>query len=63
MKFKLEIECNNAAFEDAPDDEIARILRSCARRLEIGFEGVSGRNALFDANGNRVGTFQLEETK
>lgn len=26
MKFKIEIECDNAAFEDDPAEEIARIL-------------------------------------
>lgn len=59
MKFTLTIECDNAAFEDSRNDEIARILRAAARRLEQGGIGTS----LHDANGNKVGTMQLEDSE
>ena len=54
--FKLEIETGNAAFDDAPASEIARILRHLADRLEN--EGAPRRGNAFtlrDYNGNRVG--------
>lgn len=56
MKFKLEIFCNNASFEDHPNEEVARILRETAQKLE------DGRNhfPLLDANGNRIGQVVLE---
>ena len=56
MKFYMEIKCNNAAFGSSmgePEDEIARILRDLALRLEDG--DISGR--LRDINGNTVGSF------
>jgi hypothetical protein len=31
MKINITIECNNAAFENAPEVETARILRELAR--------------------------------
>ena len=56
MKFKLEIDCNNAAFEDNPAGEIARILRQLSEGVESS-EGVgwSRHWQLCDVNGNVVG--------
>jgi hypothetical protein len=34
MKFKLEIACDNAAFDPDPAREVARILRNLADRCE-----------------------------
>jgi hypothetical protein len=59
MQFTLKIDCDNAAFEDSPGHEIATILRVTAKRLENG--RTSG--PLIDANGNKVGAFQLEDSK
>lgn len=53
MKVKIEIKCDNAAFEDAPEHEVARILREAAQRIEGG--GLSCF-PLFDYNGNKVGS-------
>jgi len=59
MKYSIAIECNNAAFVDqGPGQELARILRDLADRLEV--EGVTDR-ALMDLNGNRVGRVTVEE--
>jgi hypothetical protein len=65
MKFKLEIDCGNAAFMH-PDDggesdayregEVARILRAVAERVEMA--GLT-EGACYDINGNRVGDFRL----
>lgn len=55
--FKLEIETDNAAFEDGAELEIARILRNVAERLEY-LDGLREGNAR-DINGNRVGRWEL----
>jgi hypothetical protein len=66
MKFKLEMTCDNAAFESADDAdetptfrglEISRILEDLAHRLEADPETTEGK--LHDANGNRVGEWSL----
>jgi hypothetical protein len=56
MSFKLTIETENAAFDDEPEAEVARILRAVAERLEIA--GLTD-GACYDVNGNRVGDFKL----
>ena len=63
--FHLTIRCNNAAFCDddaGPGDqdgarnaEIARILRDLAMHVDNGATG----GAIYDANGNRVGEYDL----
>ena len=54
--FNLTIKTDNAAFQEGqPADEVARILREIAGKLE---EGDSNGPA-FDSNGNTVGTFTL----
>lgn len=60
-KLTLEIECDNAAFDDHPSDEIARILRGVAD--DFAGYGRPGRReirtgSLRDINGNRVGRFE-----
>lgn len=54
---KIEIETGNAAFEDDRNMELARILRQIAERLENGED--AGR--VLDINGNKVGSFEMEE--
>lgn len=67
MKFKIEIDCDNAVFHDpercvcdsassincaeTTAEEVARLLRDTAEKLENGYR--SGHP--FDANGNKVG--------
>ncbi len=51
MTFKLNIECDNAAFEDNVGEEVGRILRQAAQKMERG--DIPG--TLFDSNGNAVG--------
>ena len=56
MKFTLDIDCENAAFEDNPNIEIARILE----KLAINLRGdaawkVGDTIRLRDINGNSVG--------
>lgn len=60
MKFTLEIECDNAAFEDDATVEIARILRQLAESVP-NLAGTYGFIPLRDINGNRVGRAALHE--
>jgi hypothetical protein len=57
--FKLTIDTDNAAFEDGGNDEVARILRKLADRVEYGDRLADDNGACLDANGNRVGTWEL----
>jgi hypothetical protein len=56
MKFTVEIQCDNEAFQDDKQTEVARILSYLIGRLESG--AASGH--LRDTNGNTVGTFSFE---
>lgn len=53
--FQIQFETGNAAFEDSPADETARILREIASKLESGFQ--SGK--VYDVNGNNIGKWDL----
>lgn len=75
MKFKVEIDCSNAAFDDNPAWEIMVILRKLDRAISErerlipipgGGPTISGVSRaedipLIDTNGNRVGRAWLEE--
>ncbi len=57
MEFKLEIDCDNAAFEgDALLDEVTRILCVVAKHVHEG--NLEGK--VRDINGNRVGSFKFD---
>ncbi len=51
MRFVLEIECENAAFNPDPEPEVARLLDHVASRLRV-FDDAP---ILVDENGNTVG--------
>jgi hypothetical protein len=57
VTFILNIECNNAAFADDLAGELSAIIGRCAETVA---EGVFA-GTLRDVNGNRVGTFELDE--
>lgn len=60
MKFKLEIECDGAAFEDANlQFEVGRILFKYGERL-ANSEARHDDDVLMDTNGNRVGRAYFE---
>jgi hypothetical protein len=68
MKAIIEISCDNAAFKDEGDGsdddayrdcELARILRTAADHLSGGTAGDSLK--LYDINGNKVGTYRIED--
>ena len=56
ISLSVTMDSGNAAFDDAPETEIARILGELAADIR---KGRSGRFVLMDHNGNRVGTATL----
>lgn len=62
MKFAVVISLDNAAFDEDPTTEIARLLRDAAGRVDNGFWGENGTaHCLKDINGNTVGHFTQVE--
>jgi uncharacterized protein YbjQ (UPF0145 family) len=59
--FRIELECDNAAFDDSPGHEIARILKRVASEiLASGELYPNSAQWIRDVNGNRVGTYKYE---
>jgi hypothetical protein len=59
MKFTVEVNCDNAAFEDeGPVHEIRRILQALAKTVV--YYG-HGQGSLLDINGNIVGRYTFTE--
>jgi len=55
MKFTLEIDCDNAAFEDnGRETEVSSILYRLSQRLQLSAGG-HAPYFLYDSNGNTVG--------
>jgi len=64
MKFKLEMKCDNAAFDvNLPGFEIARILREVAAKVELHDGGGITSRDIRDINGNTVGQYSLARTR
>jgi hypothetical protein len=59
MKFILEIECDNAAFDGNLYTEVARILDDVAHKFNQGYTPV--RIPLYDDNGRCVGACEFQE--
>jgi len=58
MRFIVEIQCDNAAFEDDPACEVANILGKVRRAVE---KDGSMEGRLADSNGNLCGFYKYEE--
>jgi len=56
----IKINCDNAAFDDDPGAELARILRELANRLHISGAVQGSRKTLYDLNGNDVGCMNID---
>lgn len=63
MRLELKIRCVNAAFEDDPRAECARILREVADRLDNGSDYADLYETLHDINGNDVGRVKLHQSE
>jgi hypothetical protein len=51
----MEVDCDNAAFDDIPASELAGIIEKARRAIMRGqFDGVC-----YDSNGNRVGEWAV----
>jgi hypothetical protein len=66
MKLRIEIDCDNAAFEPSPNADLARILRRLATDIERGDMDVcradgSWSRPLMDWNGNKVGVARFAD--
>ncbi len=65
MKVTIEIECDNAAFDPDPAQELGRILRDTGALLQD--QGVDGMprpgdsRPIRDINGNTVGSLTVNE--
>lgn len=61
MTLKLTIQMDNAAFEESPDAECARILRNLASKVEVGERSLAAGESfsLLDINGNKVGKAEV----
>jgi hypothetical protein len=57
-KFIIEIETDNAAFEDDPSFEVIRILENLIKKIEGNIDVFVD---LYDLNGNRVGFAEYVE--
>lgn len=62
MKLVLQIDCDNAAFEDDCNGEIARILRVAAKIANNDPRAMAAGIRLRDVNGNNVGYMQINDT-
>lgn len=57
-KVEVHIECENAAFDECPADEVERLLKQAATIVQGGLSEASGR-VLRDLNGNSVGYIEI----
>lgn len=55
--FKCSFSTDNAAFDEFPASETARILREIARKIEQG-ESLGG-GPVYDSNGNKIGHWEM----
>lgn len=56
MQYFVKLNCDNAAFEENPGVELARILRELAAKVEqFTFEHQTTTFPVRDINGNKVG--------
>lgn len=67
MRVIIEVECDNAAFDEYPIREIKRILLTCpkkileqAKRKPCLCDAPESADKLMDSNGNTVGFVKLE---
>lgn len=58
--FTLKIQCGNAAVEPEPWEELARILRETADKLEEKRDECRWFQTIYDINGNDIGRFALK---
>jgi hypothetical protein len=60
MKLVIEIELDNAAFQDGGTEEVQRILDDLLSRLPEPLDGTGGDLVLHDINGNYAGKARIQ---
>lgn len=58
MRLIIEIEMDNAAFEDDPREEVEAVLLRCLRKISL---AKADSVKLRDSNGNTVGFAKVED--
>ena len=66
MKFTIEIDCSNAAFEDNPEYEAGRIIEDLGSKLRRGtmsltYYAQGSAFTLRDLDGHKVGEMRVSE--
>jgi len=62
MKYRIEIDCDNDAFQEGLEYELSQILHDlCGRIYGRVHTDIEDAVTLYDTNGNRVGQAQLVE--
>jgi len=61
MKFKMEFDCDNAAFIDSLGEQIAEIVKRAADSIGENDDGDFQGGVIRDVNGNLVGEWSLED--
>ena len=56
MKMHIQIDTDNAAFEDDPRHEVHRLLVDAVRKYADGYD----KAVFIDSNGNKVGGWRCE---
>lgn len=59
MKLRIEVDLDNAAFQDDAEGEYERIFADVASRLPVPVRDTNGRLTLRDSNGNIVGHAEI----
>ena len=57
MEITIDIQCDNEAFTDVPEQEVVRILKKLAEKLTYGLSDTN----LKDINGNTVGNMYVNK--
>lgn len=60
MKFKIEFDCDNAAFDEDANNEILRILLLVATQISRKQNGEEFSYVVRDINGNTIGDYSLK---
>jgi hypothetical protein len=60
LSVTVKITCENAAFADDCEGEVARLLKQAAKKVEAGELERLGYIPLMDINGNKVGSVEIE---
>jgi len=61
LNVRIKINCENDAFADNCEGEVARLLREVAKKISNGELDRLGYLPIMDANGNKVGEVNTQQ--